>query len=379
MRIIQQQSIVHCILEKYEKGREMKTVVTVTGIRPDFIRMSEIFKKLDKASGINHALIHTGQHYDKMLSDVFFDELSIRKPDYNLKIGGHGKEHFYQSADISVKMIELLRKENINPDIILFLGDSNSVCCALPLAKEGYKIGHIEAGMRSYDRNMLEELNRVTCDHCSNLLFVYHDDYQKNLYREGIFDGVHVVGNTIVEVCTPFYKNLERSKKRKDSILVDIHRPENFKFPERMKNIIILARELSKASRIPIKWLNFPRAMKYIKSYDLFLDNIEVVDLMSYKDFIEAQYHAAFMISDSGTAQEEPAILQTPVVVPRDYTERPQSVQNNCSWMIDVNKYPNWSLAYHWLMNVDSMKIDSSWLGDGVATQRIVSIIEKKL
>ena len=115
-----------------------KKIITVTGIRPDFIRMSEIFKKLDVY--FDHTLIHTGQHFDKLLSDVFFDELEIRKPDYNLEIGGIGKEHFHQSADLSIKLIELIRKEHLNPDIILFLGDSNSVTSAVPLKKEGYKI-----------------------------------------------------------------------------------------------------------------------------------------------------------------------------------------------------------------------------------------------
>jgi UDP-N-acetylglucosamine 2-epimerase len=134
--------------------------------------MSEIFRKFDENFG--HILIHTGQHYDKMLSDVFFDELKIRKPDYNLEIGGLGKEHFHQTADLSVKLIELIRKDNLNPDLIVFLGDSNSVTSAVALKKEGYQIAHIEAGMRSYDRRMLEEINRVVCDHCSDHLFVYH-------------------------------------------------------------------------------------------------------------------------------------------------------------------------------------------------------------
>src|SRR5579872_7354118 len=140
----------------------MKTVITVVGIRPDFIRMSEIFKKLD--ANFNHILIHTGQHYDKLLSDVFFQELEIRKPDYNLAIGGPGKKHYHQTADLSVKLIELIREKQWRPDIILFLGDSNSVVSAVDLKKEGFTIGHIEAGMRSYAMYMPEEVNRRVCD-----------------------------------------------------------------------------------------------------------------------------------------------------------------------------------------------------------------------
>ena len=138
-----------------------KVVVTVTGIRPDFIRMSKIFKRLDESDWCKHILIHTGQHYNKLLSDVFFKELDIRSPDYNLQIGGPDKKHYHQQAELGVKILELFEKENIKPDIVLFLGDSNSVLASVPLRKEGYIIGHIEAGMRSYDERMLEEINRI--------------------------------------------------------------------------------------------------------------------------------------------------------------------------------------------------------------------------
>jgi UDP-N-acetylglucosamine 2-epimerase (non-hydrolysing) len=155
----------------------MKTIITITGIRPDFIRMSEIFKKLDE--NFNHILIHSGQHYNTILSNVFFQELEIREPDYNLGIGGPNKEHFHQTAELSTKIIELIREKNLNPDLIIFLGDSNSVVSAVALKKEGYKIGHIEAGMRSGDKRMLEEINRMVCDICSDFLFVYHDNYKE--------------------------------------------------------------------------------------------------------------------------------------------------------------------------------------------------------
>ena len=125
-------------------------ILTITGIRPDFIRMSKIFKKFDE--NFDHILVHTGQHYDKLLSDVFFDELEIRKPDYNLESGGPGKEHFHLTADLSVKIIELIRKENLNPDLIVFIGDSNSVTGAMVLKKEGYKIAHIVAPISWFNK-----------------------------------------------------------------------------------------------------------------------------------------------------------------------------------------------------------------------------------
>jgi UDP-N-acetylglucosamine 2-epimerase (non-hydrolysing) len=227
---------------------------------------------------------------------------------------------------------------------------------------------------------MLEETNRVVCDHCSDFLFVYHKDYQKQLAKEGIKDNVYVVGNTIVEVCSPFYEELKKEDKRKDQILVDIHRPENFKYPLRMANIIQLTKLWQNFLGIPVKWLGFPRTMKYLQEYGISLDGINVVDLMSYKQFLREEYHSLFMISDSGTAQEEPAILGTPVIVPRDFTERPQSMKFNCSRMINVLDPLNLDKIYSWLLEIEQGKkiIDSSWLGDGKTSQKIVDLLKEK-
>ena len=178
----------------------MKNIITVSGIRPDFIRMSEVFKRLDEDGNINHTLIHSGQHYDSLLSDVFFKDLNIRQPDYNLNTGKETTSHYEQQSILSTKLIKLIQNNNLSPDLILFLGDSNSVLASIPLKKEGYTIGHIEAGMRSYDERMLEEINRKACDHVSSLLFVYHEDYKNNILKENISkDRIHVVGNTIIE------------------------------------------------------------------------------------------------------------------------------------------------------------------------------------
>jgi UDP-N-acetylglucosamine 2-epimerase len=347
-----------------------KTVVTISGIRPDFIRMSEIYKKLDKH--FNHILIHTGQHYDAMLSEVFFKELEIRSPDYNLCIGGHQKEHHQQLADVSVNVITLLRNENIKPDIILFLGDSNSAGVAFPLAKEGYRIGHIEAGMRSYDKRMLEELNRTVCDHCSNVLFVYHEDYKDQLLKENILeDNIHVVGNTIVEVCREMAADIISEPKLNKQIILDIHRPENFKYKNRLENIIKFAIICGNRYNLPVKMLGFNRTMQYIEQFNINLGSIKVVPLMSYKEYLYNQYHSKFIISDSGTAQEEPALLKTPVVVPRDFTERPQSYDHNCSVYLCTNQIYQFSFD-----KLDSLNIDASWLGDGKTSDRIISILK---
>jgi UDP-N-acetylglucosamine 2-epimerase (non-hydrolysing) len=358
-----------------------KTIITITGIRPDFIRMSKIFKALDE--NFNHILIHTGQHYDKLLSGVFFEDLKIREPDFNLSVGNSNREHFHQTSLISTRVIELLRKEKINPNLILFLGDSNSVVSAVDLKKEGYTIGHIEAGMRSGDKRMLEEINRTVCDHCSDYHFVYHANYKDKLLRENLpSQGIHVVGNTIVEACKGI--NLPE-EKTKGHILLDIHRPENFKYPKRLKNIIEYANTCSKRYGLPIKMLDFKRTTNNVKDNNINLKNIKVIDLLPYKDFILEEYDSLFIISDSGTAQEEAALLKTPVIVPRDFTERPESVLNDCSFMIDVNTKPSnfqpnncsWDKSFAWIDSNPSMK--KMWLGNGKTSERIITAIKKIL
>lgn len=349
----------------------MKTIVTITGIRPDFIRMAYTFRELDKH--YNHILIHTGQHYDKLLSDVFFEELGIRKPDYVLDTGKNATNHFEQLAYLSTAIPNLFKEKNIKPDLIMFLGDSNSAGVAFPLKKEGYKIGHIEAGMRSYDKRMLEEINRTVCDHCSDILFIYHNDYKEQLRLENITNHVYVVGNTIVEPLANLQSQLLKTEKRKDMILMDIHRPENFKYENRMRNAIQFANQCIEKYGLPVKLLYFKRMKDTLDTYGIDLGKVELIPLLSYKDYIETIYHCKFIISDSGTGQEEPALLNTPVIVPRDFTERPQSYSHNCSIRLNIETL-NSEEVFTWISDIESGKkyIDSSWIGDGKTSQYII-------
>lgn len=354
----------------------MRTIVTITGIRPDFIRMSEIFKKLDQADWCTHVLIHTGQHYDSSLSSIFFKDLEIREPDYNLAIGGAGKPHYEQQAELGPRVINLFKDQKTSPDLILFLGDSNSVLASVPLRKEGYRIGHIEAGMRSYDERMPEEINRKICDHVSNLLFVYHENYKQKALREGILpDKVFVVGNTIVE---PLKKIADLSYNgTKDHIILDIHRPENFGCPQRMQAILDFADFCTEEAGLPpVKMLKFKRTIAAIKDFHLNVGGIEFVDLMGYKDFVRYMQDSLFMISDSGTAQEEPALLKIPVIVPRDYTERPESYSSNNSRMLRLDR-ECFTNAIEWALSNRSGGV--SWLGDGTTSDKILRVPKEKL
>ena len=362
-------------------------IMTLTGIRPDFVRMAEIFRKLDER--FQHLLVHSGQHFDANLSDVFFNELQIRQPDYNLHIGSPGCDHVEQQAALGPAIVDLIREEKLFPDVVLFLGDSNSALAAIPLKKEGIQIGHIEAGMRSGDEWMPEEVNRICCDHMSNFLFAYHADNLMNLVNEGINPNrIHVVGNTIVEIARPIMLELAKVKKTKDYILVDIHRHENIISPVRLTNILTLVNRLQKTYQLPIIWIDFKRTRQALDSLGIELaEDFEgdIIPPTGYKKFMALQYHAAFMISDSGTAQEEPAILGTPVIVPRSSTERPQSLIGHCSIMADVG--PRFDLSVQ-MMYINlfltghlhgQFRPEIAWLGDGSTSEAIVDQLEMSL
>ncbi len=353
----------------------MKTVVTITGIRPDFIRMAATFKLLDVAPDIKHIMVHTGQHFDVMLSTKFFDDLNIRMPDFNLQIGAPNKTHVEQSADLSVKIIDLFKREGIQPDLIVFLGDSNSVTCAVTLKKEGYKICHIEAGMRSHDRRMLEEINRVVCDHCSDLLLVYHDNYSEKLIQEGVhrYAKIRVVGNTIVEPCTPLANEYSTTPKEQHNIIVDIHRPENFLDPTRLQRILDFANYAATFLNTSVSLIDFKRTGAQIIKHNLNTGNIAQIPPMGFHQYTRALYNARGLISDSGTAQEEAALFQTPCVVPRDFTERPESVKYCCSEMLTLDNPESHGYALSFLSK--PFHGDCTWLGDGTASVKIVDAI----
>lgn len=342
-----------------------KKVCTVLGIRPDFIRMSHVLRKLDASERIDHVMIHTGQHYDEALSGVFFSQLGLRPPDFILEMGKQSTNHAEQLAYLSTHLFPLFRR--LRPDLIVFLGDSNTVAVSIVLKKEGYRICHIEAGMRSGDKRMLEEINRIVCDHCSDLLFVYHPDYRDNLLRENISSSsIHVVGNTIIEPLQDFLPDLVSVPKSRNFILMDIHRPENFRYPNRLRHILDFGNICAQRYCVPVYLLDFPSLRAPLASQDL--GTISVVPLMSFKEYLTRVYHARFLISDSGTGQEEPAFLGTKVVVPRDFTERPQSYAAGCSFPLRMTPRRDDEVFTF----LESNEMDVSWLGKGDTSDRIV-------
>jgi UDP-N-acetylglucosamine 2-epimerase (non-hydrolysing) len=224
--------------------------------------------------------------------------------------------------------------------------------------------------MRSYDKRMLEEINRTVCDHCSDILFVYHEDYKGNLVNEGIVDNVHVVGNTIVEPCLKFRDEIMGVERRKDIILVDIHRPENFNYVNRLKSIIEFAQKCGVKYGLPVKILYFKRLVDILEKNGIGLGNIEMIDLMPFKKYLNMAYHSRFIISDSGS-NEELGLFNIPVVIPRDYTERPQIYKHNCAVKYDCGDGEE---VFKWLDDYESGRIvgDPGWLGEGRASELII-------
>lgn len=341
--------------------------------------MSEVFKRLDE--NFDHIMIHTGQHYDDSLSKIFFRDLKIRKPDFILETGRNSNNHFEQLSYLSKEIIYLLKRKKIEPQIILFLGDSNSALASVPLFKEGFRIGHIEGGMRSYDRRMPEEVNRVICDYVSDSVFVYTPLYKERLIDENKNPKqIHVVGNTIVEIVKQYKPSGKRSK---DYILADIHRSENLRNPQQFNHILNYLNSVGQELGLKVLLVKFNRAVKMIEEFKL-LDkksNISLAGPYGFLDYLNLQYNSYGVISDSGTCQEECPLLGVPVAVPRKATERPESVENGNSILIGEDKPIN-KMVYDTLKFFSNYSVSPSklkWLGDGKTSNRIVNILKREL
>jgi len=354
-------------------------VVTITGIRPDFIRMSEVFEQLDVRC--DHVMVHTGQHYDDELSAVFFKELKIRQPDYILDTGTQSRTQYEQLAYLSTEVIRLLRRERIDPDIVLFLGDSHSVLASVPLFKEGYRIGHIEGGMRSYDRRMPEEVNRVCCDYVSDLVFVYTDLYKSRLIQENKPpDDIYVVGNTIVEVVR---KYMPTGPRPRDYLVADIHRNENLQDPAQFSHILDYLEGLGSRLEMEVKLVRFNRALRIIEEHGLLAGkrHIALAGPYGFVDYLRLQYGAYGVVSDSGTSQEECPLLGVPAVIPRVHTERPESVEFGNSVLIGESDPTECMIdkTVEFFASYSVSEEQTKWLGDGTTSKVILDILEREL
>jgi UDP-N-acetylglucosamine 2-epimerase (non-hydrolysing) len=307
-------------------------IAFIVGTRPEIIKMSPLIDEVNK-KGVDYILIHTGQHYDQEMSQQFFTDLELNQPDYNIGVGSttHGK----QTAVMLEGIEKILLKEN--PDIILVEGDTNAVMAgAIASSKLHLPVGHVEAGLRSFDKTMPEEINRMIADACSNLFFVPTEESAINLIFEGINPhNIHITGNTIVDSCQRNLIIAEKNSKLiskldlgENIITLTLHRAENVDDPIRLKNITDALLELDEFTIIfPVH----PRTLKNLMKFGFYdsLENakhIQLIKPVGYIDFLILLSHSKLVLTDSGGLQEEAITLNIPCITLRFNTERPETV-----------------------------------------------------
>lgn len=306
-------------------------VMTILGTRPEIIRLSRIIEKLD--SICTHILVHTGQNFDKKLSDIFFDDLRIRKPDYFLGI--RGATFGEQIAQILIETEKVMQIEK--PDKVLLLGDTNSSLSAIIAKRLRIPVIHMEAGNRCYDDRVPEEVNRRIIDHSSDILLPYTERSRANLIREGIpNDRILVTGNPILEVINYYQEQIDKSTIHKDLrinkgnyFLVTLHRAENVDIESRLREFISAFTELSRYYNVPMICSLHPRTRDKIQNFKVDIDkaSIQFHEPFGFFDFIKLEQDAMCVLSDSGTVQEECCIFHVPNVTIRDVTERPETIE----------------------------------------------------
>jgi UDP-N-acetylglucosamine 2-epimerase (non-hydrolysing) len=310
---------------------EKMKVLTVLGTRPEIIRLSRVIDKLDGLC--RHVLVHTGQNFDPNLSDIFFEELKVRKPDHYL--GVKGETFAQQLGQILATVDEVLVKEK--PDRILVLGDTNSGLSAILAKRRGIPVFHMEAGNRCYDDRVPEEINRRVIDHSSDVLMPYTERSRQNLIREGIQgQRIFVTGNPILEVINHYESDIAKSEihrelglTKKKYFLVTMHRAENVDLMPRLQNLLEALDGVQKEYKLPVILSLHPHTRQKIEQFVIKMSNpdIRFVDPPGFFSFSALEQNAHCVLSDSGTVQEECCIFKVPNVTIRDTTERPETIE----------------------------------------------------
>jgi len=300
-------------------------VFHIVGARPNFMKVAPVMSALKSRKHVVQILVHTGQHYDANMSDVFFEQLGVPAPDVNLAVGS--ASHARQTAEIMTRFEPVLLEHR--PDVVLVYGDVNStIAAALVCAKLGVRVGHVEAGLRSFDRTMPEEINRLVTDQLADWLFTPSEDGDINLQREGIAtEKVFRVGNVMIDSLVkllPAAERMNRTGFPKRYALVTLHRPANVDDGEGLKRILQSLLEVSQD--LSVIFPAHPRTRKRIADFGLHAGQVQIVDPLSYLEFLGLQSHATVVITDSGGVQEETTYLGVPCLTLRENTERPITV-----------------------------------------------------
>jgi UDP-N-acetylglucosamine 2-epimerase (non-hydrolysing) len=313
----------------------------IAGARPNFMKVAPIIQEMQRYSAdgsnaeiqIEYRLIHTGQHYDEKMSDIFFAELGIPAPDINLAVGSGS--HAVQTANVMIKFEPICEQEK--PDWVVVVGDVNStLACTLVCAKLGIKVAHVEAGLRSFDRSMPEEVNRIVTDGLADLLLTPSADGDENLRKEGIPDSkIKLVGNVMID---SLVANLEKARsslalekiglKKKDFVYVTLHRPSNVDNQAALSQLMDALGKVAK--ELPVVFPMHPRTRKMCEQFNIPLDEIDglrIVEPLGYHDSLCLTEAARFVLTDSGGLQEESTYFKTPCLTLRPNTERPVTIE----------------------------------------------------
>jgi UDP-N-acetylglucosamine 2-epimerase (non-hydrolysing) len=353
-------------------------IAIVLGTRPEIIKMSPVIRELERRN-TNFFILHTGQHYSYNMDKVFFDQLKLPQPKYNLKVGSGS--HAEETGKILIGIEQVLKAEK--PDVTLVEGDTNSVLAgALAAVKLHIQVGHVEAGLRSYDRNMPEEINRILADHCSDFLFAPTEKAKLILLGEGIpEEKIFVTGNTIVDA---IYQNLEIAKEKGNTLsslhlnpreyfLVTLHRQENVDNRARFAAILEALYRVATEFEVPIIYPIHPRSRKMMVEFNLNVRGITLIEPVDFLGFLQLASNARLILTDSGGVQEEACILNVPCVTLRDNTERPETIEVGAN--ILAGSSPDRILE----CSKVTLERENNWenpFGDGKAGRRIVTILE---
>jgi len=314
-------------------------ILHVVGARPNFMKAAPVLRALDLKPELRQLLVHTGQHYDPAMSEVFFRQLEMPEPDCNLEVGSGS--HAQQTAGV-MRAFESLVLER-KPDLVLVYGDVNStVAAALVCSKLGVRVGHVEAGLRSRDRSMPEEINRLLTDQLSDLLFTPSSDADENLRREGIDpEKIHLVGNVMIDTLVRLLPRAEQ-QNRPDCpcpyALVTLHRPNNVDDLPWLRQLIGMLSELS--TRLTIIFPVHPRTRQRLRDLGTGVEtsaHLKLLEPLPYLEFLALQRHAAMVITDSGGVQEETTFLGVPCLTVRENTERPITLTLGTNQLVGRN------------------------------------------
>jgi len=350
-------------------------VLHVVGARPNFMKAAPVLAAVRAHEGVRQTLVHTGQHYDANMAGVFFDQLGMPQPDLDLGVGSGS--HGAQTGEIMIRLEPVITERK--PDLVLVYGDVNStMAAAVVCAKLLVRVGHVEAGLRSYDRSMPEEINRLVTDQLADFLFTPSPDGDENLKREGIAPGkIHLVGNVMIDTLVRLLPRAEACKPKNlppRYVLVTLHRPSNVDDPAWLASLLATLGELSQ--EIDIVFPVHPRTRQRINGLNLPVsgNRVHLLDPKPYLEFLALQRYATVVITDSGGIQEETTFLGIPCLTLRENTERPITVTRGTNVLLgrEISRVP---AELRRVLQGEVKKASPIPLWDGRAAARIADVI----